>query len=81
MIVNTITKKNSHGELIEIKLEKSKIMIRHSDVDDKFKSLDSFFRKIILSDDEVIMIYKACQELNLSKEVPELSSTFKKIFH
>jgi hypothetical protein len=47
---NVITKKNSYGETIVIKLEKGIIKVKHSDLDGKFRTLNTFFKNIILSE-------------------------------
>jgi hypothetical protein len=75
-----IKKKNSHGELIEIKLIKGVFWVKHSDAHAKFKTLNTFLKNTILSDQEVVMIYKACQELQLGLKNPSIKSILKKIF-
>ena len=76
--------KNSLHKIIKkilIKLEKGIIKVKHSDLDDKFRSLNSLFKNIILSADETYIIYKASQELTLKQSFPNQSEMFEKIFN
>ena len=78
---NVITKKNSYGETIVIKLEKGIIKVKHSDLDGKFRTLNTFFKNIILSEDETFMISLACRELTLKHAFPDKDELFGQIFN
>ena len=57
------TIQNKFGELIHIKLENDRIYIHHEDATDGFVTLDELMMKIILSDDELILLYNGIKTL------------------
>ena len=78
---NTVTKRNSYGETIVVKLEKGVVKVKHSDVDDRFRSLNTFFKNIVISADEAFMISMAARELTLKHSFPDKAHLFDDIFN
>lgn len=75
-----LTVENIHGEKIIVKLEKGKIMVKHTDISDKFMSLNHMFRHYVLEAEELLTISKASQMLNLGSKYPQLQENIKDLY-
>jgi hypothetical protein len=72
-----ITIKNSHGEIIYIKLEDGILMVHHTDCTENYITLNDFYLKYILNNDELVKIYNAGKELYIETLTPEIGKLFK----
>ena len=67
-----ITKTNSHGEIIYIKLEDNILMVHHTDCTEDYITLNDLFLKFILNIDELVEIYNASKTLYSESIKPEM---------